>query len=109
MKDEELKKELERFQQFQQQLQVLMLQKQNIQIQLAEIENAINELEKVKDKEVYEMVGNILIKKNKEELLPKLKEAKETLNLRISTLEKQIDLINKKLTAIQKKFSEEVK
>jgi len=81
-------------------------QKQNIQLQLAEIENAINELEKSKEDNVYELVGNILIKKNKNDLLPKLKEAKETLNLRISTLDKQIDVISKKVNSIQKKFSE---
>ena len=103
--DEEMKKDLEKLQQFQSQLQVLILQKQNIQLQLAEIENALNELEKSEDKEVYELVGNILIKKSKDDLLPKLKDAKETLNLRITTLDKQIDLIGKKVNTIQKKFS----
>ena len=92
-------------QQLQQQAQVLLLQKQNLQLQQSEIENAKKELEKSKDEDAYELVGNILIKKKKSEIIPKLKDANETLKLRLSAIDKQLDLLTKKIISIQEKYS----
>ncbi|HEX33045.1 MAG TPA: prefoldin subunit beta [Candidatus Aenigmarchaeota archaeon] len=79
-----------------QQIQTLMLQKQNVQMQLAEVENALNELKSTKD-DVYEIVGTIMVKKSKDELMSKLKDKQEILNLRLSRIEKQLDKLNKEL------------
>ena len=102
MSDEDLKK----LQQLQQQAQILMLQKQNFQLQQAEIENAIKELEESKDENVHELVGNILIKKKKSEVMPKLKDAFETLKMRTSSIDRQIDILTKKILTLQQKFSD---
>ena len=102
MSDEE---DLKKLQQLQQQAQILMLQKQNFQLQQVEVENAIKELEDSKEENVHELVGNILIKKKKSEVMPKLKDASETLKLRISSLDKQIDILTKKILTLQQKFS----
>ena len=99
--DEDLKK----LQQLQQQAQMLMLQKQNFQLQQVEIENAIKELENSKEENVHELVGNILIKKKKNEVVPKLKDANETLKMRISSVDRQLDILTKKILTLQQKFS----
>ena len=94
-----------KLQQFQQQAQILMIQKQNFQLQQAEIENAVKELEKSKEENVHELVGNILIKKKKSEVMPKLKDASETLKMRISSIDRQLDILTKKILTLQQKFS----
>lgn len=99
----EARDDLIKFQQLQQQVQALMLQKQNVQIQLAEVENALKEVDKVVDTEIYEIIGSVMIKRQKATLMDSLREKKEVLNLRISTLEKQIDKLNEKLKELHQK------
>ena len=94
--------------QIQQQLQMIMFQKQNIQAQLAEIENAIVEIEKIKEEDAFEVVGNIMIKKSKKEIQDSLKEKKELMNLRISTIDKQQDKLSKEATELQEKLSKQL-
>lgn len=99
-----------RFQQIQQQLHMLLLQKQNIQTQIAEIENALKELKKSKKGEkAYEVIGNIMVKKEKEELIKSLESKKEILNLRISTIEKQVEKLQKTATELQRELSKNIK
>ena len=102
---EAIREDIMNFQQIQQQLQMLMLQKQNIQIQNLEIENALKELEKTDEKEVFEVVGNIMVKKAKKELTTSLKEKVELFTLRTTTLDKQLEELNKKAKDLQKKLS----
>ena len=84
------------FQQIQQQLQMMLMQKQNIQIQKTEISASLEELNKTQDSEVFEVVGTILVKKPKEELKKKLSEKDETIELRMSTIDKQIEKLQEK-------------
>lgn len=85
-----------------QNLQNFALQKQGFQIQLLEVESALKELEK--SPEAYKIVANIMVKSNTEELKKELTEKKETIELRISTMEKQ----EKKLREKAQKLQEEV-
>jgi prefoldin beta subunit len=101
---ESAREDVLKIQQFQQQLQVLLMQKQELQVQTAEIENAAKELDKTDTTEVYEIIGNIMVKKNKEELKKSLQEKKEIIDLRIKTLNKQIDVLTKKTQEIQEKI-----
>ncbi len=106
---EESRADVLKFQQFQQQLQMLNIQKQNIQSRFMELENAIKELDKLTKEEVYEIVGNVMIKRDKDLLKEKLVEKKETLSLRQNSIDKQLDKINKKVTELQKKIMKKVK
>jgi len=90
-----------KFQQLQQQLQVLMFQKQNMQVQQAEVENALKEVNETKDKELYEIIGTVMIKRNRTELAKSLKEKKEMLGLRLSTLDKQINMLTEQAKEVQ--------
>jgi prefoldin beta subunit len=80
----------------QQQLRNVLIQKEAIKLQIAEIDSALSELEKTKEEKVYKVVGNIMIKKSKEEVEKELKEDKEDLQIRVESLEKiEKDLIEK--------------
>jgi len=105
----ESKEDILKFQQIQQQLQMIMMQKQDLQTQISEVENAIGELKKIKDKDAYEVVGNIMVKKSKEELEKSLKEKKDLLKLRISTIEKQQNNLAKHASDLQEKLSKQIK
>lgn len=105
----ENQEEIIKFQQTQQQLQILMMQKQQLQLQSAEVDGALKEIENTKEKEVFEIVGNVMIKKPKKEIMDSLKEKKELIDLRTSTIDKQIDKLNEKAMEIQKKLSSHFK
>ncbi|MDD5417395.1 MAG: prefoldin subunit beta [Candidatus Nanoarchaeia archaeon] len=102
MKDDKEKNTIMQFQQTQQQVQILMMQKQNLQIQLNEVENALEEISKSEGSEVYQMVGTIMIKKDIEKIKKELDEKKETVALRVSVVDKQIEKFNTKLIELQK-------
>lgn len=106
---EELREDVAKLQQLQQQHQALLLQKQSLELELNEIEAAIKELEKSIDSEIYEIVSNVMIKKDRDSVLSSLKERKEIINLRVSSIDKQITSIASKLNEIQSKIVEKMK
>ncbi len=74
-------------------------------MQLQEIENALKELKNNPNNNVYELVGNILIKKTADELTKSLNEKKELVDLRVENIDKQVDRITKKAQELQKELS----
>ncbi|MBS3132624.1 prefoldin subunit [Candidatus Woesearchaeota archaeon] len=88
-------------------MQVLLSQKQSLQIQLMEIDSALKELETAG--EAYKIVGNIMVASEKSKLQGELKEKKETVELRIKTLETQESKTREKAEVIQKEVLEEMK
>jgi prefoldin beta subunit len=69
-------------------LQSLMLQKQSIQVEVLDIENALDEL-KDSTGESYKIVGPVMVSVSKSDLEKDLNEKKKILNLRINSIEKQ--------------------
>ena len=109
MTDIEMSKQLQdqinRLQQIRMQLQMLIQQRQQVEIRLREIEEATTELEKSDEKtSIYKSIGSLLIKtKGKTNVLNELKQNKESLELRKSTLEKQEGRTKEKLNELQSK------
>ena len=102
MDQKEINEKLEQFEALRQTLYAILVQKQRLKQHYDEIENAINELEKMgEDKKIYKLIGNIMVEKNKDELLNELKEKKEILEIRIQSLEKQEKSLQEKLEKIQ--------
>ena len=89
--NEEMQGKLMQFQQLQQQIQVIASQKYQVDIQIAEIEKTLEELDKLtKDATVYKSVGSLLMTvDNKDTLKSELEEKKETLDIRAKTLGNQ--------------------
>ncbi|GCC10952.1 prefoldin subunit beta [archaeon] len=106
----ELEHQLAQFQQIQQQAEAIASQKIQMEIQLKDVEKALDEIVGLKeDNEVYRAIGNILIKTEKAQVEEKLVENKEILELRIKTLNKQKEKITAKLKELQQKIQSALK
>jgi len=105
-----LQQELERYDQLQQTLQALLVQKQQVDVELADIEKAIEELTKESDDvQVYKIAGSIMIRTTKQELLKELGEKKELANTRRTILTKQEEKIRQSLQEVQAKVNQAIK
>jgi len=109
MVTEDDKKFLGQFQGYQQQLQAILIQKENLKLQILEIEHALEELETSKLKEAYKITGPIMIKMNSTELKNDLKEKKDNFDLRIKTLERGEERITTKLKEMEPRLRELIK
>ncbi|MCX6798482.1 MAG: prefoldin subunit [Candidatus Diapherotrites archaeon] len=76
-------------------------QRQQLQMQSAAMEQALEELEKTKEKKVYKAVGNILILSETGKVKKELKEKKEGNDLRVKTLQKQEESLVNKLNKLK--------
>jgi prefoldin beta subunit len=101
----QLRDQINRLQELRVQLQMIMQQRQQIELRLKETEEALEELNNANDKaSIYKSVGAILIKtKGKSEVIKELKSNKESLELRKTTLEKQEGRNKEKLNELQSK------
>lgn len=107
---EEIREDIIRLQSLQQKLQSLMVQKQTLQMQVAEISSALKELDNKKSGEsVYEIIGSIMLKKDVSELSKSLNERKEIFDLRSASYDKQIKGLNDDLTKLQEKIAGKLK
>jgi len=104
MVTEEDKKFLGQFQSYQQQLQAILIQKENLKLQMLETERALEELETSKTKEAYKIAGPIMIKKSKKQLKTELKGRKDNFDLRVKTLERAEERITGKLKEMEPKL-----
>ncbi len=89
---------------YQQQMQVLISQRQQIELQLKELEVAREELEKEQVDEVFKAIGPALIKKKKADVLRDLEEAKQKLETRIASIKSQEKKLNDKIKELSAKL-----
>jgi len=92
-------------QQYQQQAQVLAMQKQQLEMQLAEIENALDELKGLKAKTVFKSVGPVLVKTETAKIKKELAETKDLIDVRVKSIDKQEELLKKKLKELSGKLT----
>ena len=91
----------------QQNLQNILVQKQQFQKQLAELNSALKEIET--SETTYKILGNIMVATKKDDLEKDLKEKKELLDLRIKNFDKQEKNLKEKTEELQKKVMAEMK
>ena len=103
----ETEQKISQLQLIEQNLQNFLMQKQQLQMQLTEIESALKELKKVNT--AYKIIGNIMIKSDSEELEKELEQKKDIVSLKLKNLEKQEDRINEKAKKLQEEVLSEVK
>lgn len=98
-----------RLQQLQQTLQSILVQKQQVEIEVTEIEQASSELQKLADTAViYKSVGSLLVKSEKNKVTSDLNERKELLNMRTSVLSKQEERLRGQLKDLQTKLQRDL-
>lgn len=106
--DPELEKALVEYQNFERQLQSVVLQKHQLQLQVNELGLAQDELKKAKG-EVFKSIGSVMIKTTKDEAEKDLKERKDLAEIRLNTLNKQEEKLRTHLDSVQAKLEDRMK
>ena len=105
-----LQNQIMQFQQVQQQAQAIATQRMQLDLQLKEVERSLAEVEKLDDKaEIYKNVGAILMRSRTPLIKGGLQEKKETLELRIKTIQRQGEKAQQRLKEMQEKIQKELK
>ena len=105
-----IREQLARYEQAQQNLQAVMIQKQQVEMELTETEKALEELGKATDSEaIYKFAGNLLVKVEKGAVVKDLNEKKELGTTRKMVLAKQETRFRESLKDLQSKIDEAVK
>ncbi|MBW3013183.1 prefoldin subunit beta [Candidatus Woesearchaeota archaeon] len=105
--DAETQAKIQQLQILEQSVQNLNVQKQQFQMQLTEIESALEEI-KGKDS-AYKIVGNVMISKKVKDIEVDLNSKKELIEVRINSLEKQENKVKEKIGALQKEVMQVLK
>jgi prefoldin beta subunit len=105
-----LREQLSRLQQLQQNLQAVMMQKQQVELEIVETDRALEELRKIEgDNAVYKGAGPLLIKTNKDDVLKELEERKELSNTRLTVLGKQEIRVKDNLKEVENKINQMIR
>ena len=105
-----LQEQLSKLQQTQQNLQMIIAQKQQLELEQLETEKALVELNKANDDDaVFKHAGTILIKSNKKDLIEELEEKKELAKTKASLLAKQEERLKTGIKEQEAKIQEMIK
>jgi prefoldin beta subunit len=91
-----------------QRLQNSIMQRQAFQMELAETDSALTEIEKSGD-EVFKIIGQLMIKAEKSKVKDELLNKQKILQLRIKSLEKQENLISEQAEKLQQEVAKLMK
>jgi prefoldin beta subunit len=96
-------------QQLQRNLQTILAQKQQVELELTETEQATVELGTLTpDAVIYKSIGALLVKSEKAKVEAELKERKELLNTRVQVLGKQEERLRNQLNELQTKLKRDL-
>ena len=106
----QVQQRLLRLQQLQQTLQGVLTQKQQLELGLNEVEQALSELEKLTDASViYKSIGSLLVKSKKTKVTTELNERKDLLDMRINVLGKQEERLRTQVKNLQEKLQRDLR
>ena len=97
----EMQQQIRQLQEADQQARILLSQKYQFELQVKEMQRALDELDKDPKAEVHRVVGQILIKSDAKSTSAELKEKIEALEVRLKALEKQEDKLKEKAKSLQ--------
>ena len=101
--DKKTQEKIQELQMIEQTLQNVLYQSQTFQIEFNEAKSALEEVKKT-NKDVYRIVGNIMISSKKEDIEKELEEKKKVLSLRIKSFEKQDKILREKTDSIREEL-----
>ena len=102
-----LREQVSRLQQLQQNLQAIMMQKQQVEIETVEVGRALDELNKISPEDaVYKTAGPLLIRADKDSVSKELEEKKELSNTRLMVLTKQETRVKDNLKEVEAKINQ---
>jgi len=98
-----IQQQLLRLQQLQQSLAVLLSEKQRLEAEVAEVNAALEEVNKLDDNAtVFKAVGPVLVQTNKQKMVTELTERKELADTRLKVLERQEARARSQIESLQK-------
>lgn len=106
MKDQD--KKIQEMQMLEQNLQNLLLQKQAFQMELSETSSALKEIENSSD-EVFKIIGQLMIKTDKQKIKQELLNKEKILSLRTKTIEKQESSLTEQLDELREELMKSMK
>src|SRR5918911_143156 len=105
-----LREQVSRLQQLQQNLQAIMMQKQQLEVETVETDRALEELKKAgPDDAIYKNAGSVLIKAKKDDVVKELEEKKELSNTRMMVLGKQESRVKENLKEVENKINQMIR
>ena len=106
----QVQQRLLRLQQLQQTLQGVLTQKQQLELELTEVEQALDEVEKLTDQAtIYKSIGSLLVKSERGKVTTDLNERKELLDMRINVLGKQEERLRTQVKELQTKLQRDLR
>jgi prefoldin beta subunit len=105
-----LREQVSRLQQLQQNLQAIMMQKQQLEVEAVETDRALEELKKAGPEDaVYKAAGSVMVKAKKDDVVKELEEKKELSATRVKVLEKQEGRVKDNLKEVESKINEMIR
>ena len=105
----QIQERLLRLNQLQQTLQSVLAQKQQVEMELSEINQASSEVEKLtEDATIYKATGSLMIKAEKGKVTSELTERKDLLNTRLGILTKQEERLRAQAKDLQSKLQQDL-
>ena len=106
----QLQEQLLRLQQLQQTLQVVVSQRQQLELERSEVDRALSELEKMGDDAIiYKSVGALLVKSERKKVMDELRENRELIETRITVLARQQNRAEERAKELQQLIQEKIK
>lgn len=104
----QLQNQIAQYQQLQQQLQVLASQRLQMEAKLREVEGTLEELGKVSvETPVYKSIGMLLVRQeDREALRTELEDHRETLTVRVKSLQKQEKSLSERYEQLGEKIQQ---
>lgn len=106
--ERDISKALTEYESLEKQLEIILIQKNQLTLQIAETKNALEELTHAKG-EVYRSIGSLLIKTTKDDAHKKLAERLELMEVKQKAITKEEEKLRKVLGDFQEKLKEQMK
>ncbi len=102
--DKQTEKLMQEMQILEQNLQQILMEKQPLELDLNESLNALMEVKKTKD-DIYQVLGNVMLKAKKEEIVKSLEEKNKLSELRIKSIENQEKNLQVKVDSLRNEIT----
>ena len=104
-----IQNQINMLQQMQQQMQTILSQKNQYELAIQEARRALEELNESQDSVVvYMNVGSVVMQKSKPDVISKMNEKIELLDIRVKSIEKQEKLLQEKFEKLQQQVRQEL-
>jgi prefoldin beta subunit len=106
---EDMTKELAEYENLEKQLEMLLVQKHQLQLQQNEVKHALDELKKAEDAALYRSIGSVMMSTTKDDAEKDLDERADLIKVKLGAIEKQEEKLRGVVMERQKSIQESMK